>query len=67
MIASQGNIDPIKDRLGISARRVVVPEKASILWDFQPALAQHYEATKCENDVGVEINQGTSQIIRDAG
>jgi hypothetical protein len=64
---SQGKTDPIKDRLGISGTRVVVPEKASILWDFQPSLAQHYKATKCRNGVGVEMNQGTSQIIRDAG
>jgi hypothetical protein len=33
-IASQGKVDPTKDRLGVSSRRVVVPEKAGIRWDF---------------------------------
>jgi hypothetical protein len=33
-----------------------VPEKAGIRRDFQPALAQHYEATKYRNIVGIEMN-----------
>jgi hypothetical protein len=55
-LASQGNADPTEDFLGVSGRRVVVPEKAGIQRDSQPALTQHYEATKCINDVGVEVN-----------
>jgi hypothetical protein len=54
--ASQGKADPAEDCLGVSGRRVVVPEKAGIQRDSQPALAQHYEATKCRNDNGVEMN-----------
>jgi hypothetical protein len=54
---SQGKADPTEDRLGISGRRVVVPEKADIRWDSQLALTQHYEAAKCGNNVGVEMNQ----------
>jgi hypothetical protein len=54
--ASQGKADPTEDCLGVSGRRVVVLEKASIRRDSQPALTQHYEATKCRNSVGVEVN-----------
>jgi hypothetical protein len=54
--ASQGKADPAEDCLGVSGRRVVVPEKAGIQRDSQPALAQHYEATKCRNSLGVEVN-----------
>jgi hypothetical protein len=54
--ASQGKADPTEDCLGVSSRRVVVPEKSGIQRDSQPALIQHYEAAKCKNDVGVEVN-----------
>jgi hypothetical protein len=54
--ASQGKTDPTEDCLGVSGRRVVVPEKAGIQRDSQSALAQHYEAAKCRNSVGVEMN-----------
>jgi hypothetical protein len=67
VIALQGKANPTEDRLGVSGRRVVIPEKAGIRWDSQPALTQHYEAAKCENSVGVEMNQRTSQIIHDVG
>jgi hypothetical protein len=56
MFASQGKADPAEDCLGVSGRRVVVPEKAGIQRDFQPALSQHYEAAKCRNDISVEMN-----------
>jgi hypothetical protein len=55
-LVSQGKDDPTEDCLGVSGRRVVVPEKAGIQRDSQLGLAQHYEATKCRNDVGVEMN-----------
>jgi hypothetical protein len=55
-VASQGKVDPVEDYLGVSARRIIVPEKASIRRDSQPALAQHYEAAKCQNGIGVEMN-----------
>jgi hypothetical protein len=67
VIALQGKADPTKDHLVVSGRRVVIPEKADIQWDSQPALTQHYEAAKCGNGVGVEMNQRTSQIIHVAG
>jgi hypothetical protein len=67
VIMSQEKANPTEDHLGVSGRRVVVPEKAGIQWDSQPTLAQHYEASKCGNDVGVEINQRTSEIVHDAG
>jgi hypothetical protein len=53
--ASLRKVDPTEDCLGVSGRRVVVPEKAGIRRDSQPALAQHYEATKCRNSIGVEM------------
>jgi hypothetical protein len=56
MFASQGKADPAEDYLGVSGMRVVVPKKAGIRRDFQPALAQYYETSKCRNDVGVEVN-----------
>jgi hypothetical protein len=37
--ASQAKADPAKDCLDVSDRRVVVPEKAGIQRDSQPALA----------------------------
>jgi hypothetical protein len=55
--ASQGKIDPVEDCFGVSGRRIVVPEKASIRRDSQPALTQHYKVAKCRIDVGVEMNQ----------
>jgi hypothetical protein len=55
-LASQGKADPAEDCLGVSGRRVVVLEKAGIRRDSQLALTQHYEATKCRDDVGVEVN-----------
>jgi hypothetical protein len=56
VFASQGKADSTEDYLGVSGRRIVVPEKIGIQRDFQPALTQHYEAVKCRNGVGVEMN-----------
>jgi hypothetical protein len=56
VVASQGKADPTKNCLGVSGKRIIVPEKASIWRDSQPALAEHYEAAKCQNGVGVEMN-----------
>jgi hypothetical protein len=56
VVASQGKADPTEDCFGVSGRRIIVPEKASIWRDSQPTLAQHYEAVKCRDDVGVEMN-----------
>jgi hypothetical protein len=39
VFASQEKADPTKDCLGVSGKRVVVPEKAGIQRDSQPALA----------------------------
>jgi hypothetical protein len=55
-LASQGKANPAEDALGVSGWRVIIPEKAGIRRDSQPALTQHYEATKCRNSVGVEVN-----------
>jgi hypothetical protein len=55
-LASQGKADPTEYCLSVSGRRVIIPEKPGIWRDSQPALTQHYEATKCRNDVGVEVN-----------
>jgi hypothetical protein len=55
-VASQGKTDPAEDCLGVSGRRIIVSEKTSIWWDSQPTLAQHYEAAKCRNSIGVEMN-----------
>jgi hypothetical protein len=55
-VASRGKADPAKNCLGVSGRRIIVPEKASIWRDSQPALAQHYEAAKCRNGTGIEMN-----------
>jgi hypothetical protein len=55
-VASQRKVDPTKDYIGVSGRRIIVLEKASIQRDSQPALAQHYEAAKCQNSVGVEMH-----------
>jgi hypothetical protein len=55
-MASQGKVDQTEDRLGVLGRRVVVPEEAGIWRDSQPAIAQHYEAAKCGNGIGVEMN-----------
>jgi hypothetical protein len=55
-VASQGKADPTKDCLGVSDRRIIVPEKASIRRDSQPALTLHYEVAKCRNGVGVEMH-----------
>jgi hypothetical protein len=54
--ASQRKADPAKDCLGVSGRRIIVSEKTSIRRDSQPALAQHYDAAKCRNGVGVEMH-----------
>jgi hypothetical protein len=51
-VASQGKANPAENCLVVSGRRIIVPEKASIQRDSQPSLTQHYEATKCQNDVG---------------
>jgi hypothetical protein len=55
-VASQGKVDPTENCLGVSSRRIIVPEKASIWRDSQLALTQHYEAAKCQNGDGVEMN-----------
>jgi hypothetical protein len=55
-VASQRKADPAEDCLGVLGRRIIVPKKASIRRDSQPALTQHYEATKCRNGVGVEMH-----------
>jgi hypothetical protein len=55
-VVSQRKADPAEDCLGVSGRRIIVPEKTSIWRDFQPALAQHYEAAECQNGVGVEMH-----------
>ena len=55
-VASQRKADPAEDCLSVSGRRIIVPEKASIRRDSQPALTQHYEAGKCRNGVGVGVN-----------
>jgi hypothetical protein len=55
-VASQGKVDPTENCLGVSGRRIIVPEKASIWRDSQLALTQHYEAAKCQNGDGVEMN-----------
>jgi hypothetical protein len=39
VIALQGMADPTEDRLSVSGKRVIVPEKVGIRWDFQLALA----------------------------
>jgi hypothetical protein len=62
----QGKADPTKNCLGVSGRRIIVSEKASIQRDSLPALALHYEAAKCRNGVGVEMNLRASQIVHDA-
>jgi hypothetical protein len=54
--ASQGRADSAEHCLGVSGRRIVVSEKAGIQRDSQPAPTQHYEAGKCINNVGVEVN-----------
>jgi hypothetical protein len=64
--ASQEKADHTKDCLGVSGGRVVVPEKAGIRMDSQPALTQHYKAAKCRNNVGIEINKRASQVVHDA-
>jgi hypothetical protein len=56
VVASQEKADPAENCLGVSGRRIIVPEKASIQRDSQPALARHYKATKCRNGVDVEMN-----------
>jgi hypothetical protein len=53
---SQGKANSAEDCLGVSGKRVAVLEKVGIQWDFEPALAQHYEVVKCRNDIGVEVN-----------
>jgi hypothetical protein len=45
-VVSQRKADPTEDCLGVSDKRIIVLEKASIRRDSQPALTQHYEATK---------------------
>jgi hypothetical protein len=55
-VASQRKADPTEDCLGVSGRRIIVLEKASIRRDSQLALAQHYEAVKCQNGVGVVMH-----------
>jgi hypothetical protein len=56
VISSQEKANSAKDHFGVSDMRVVVPKKAGIRWDSQPALAQHCEAAKCGNGIGVEMN-----------
>jgi hypothetical protein len=54
--ASQEKADPAEDCLGVSGRRVVVPEKTGIQRNSQLALAQNYKAAKCRNGIHVEMN-----------
>jgi hypothetical protein len=54
-VASERKADPTKDCLGVSGRRIIVLEKASIRRDSKPALTQHYETAKRWNDIGVEM------------
>jgi hypothetical protein len=56
VFASQGEVDPTEDRLGVSGRRIIMSEKASIWRDSQSALTKHYKAAKCRNSVGIEMN-----------
>jgi hypothetical protein len=42
-VASQGKANPTENCLGVSGRRIIVLEKASIQRDSQPTLTQHYE------------------------
>jgi hypothetical protein len=56
VFASQGKADPAEDCIDVSSRRVVVPKNDGIWRDFQPTLAQYYEAAKCRNSVGIEMN-----------
>jgi hypothetical protein len=53
---SQGKADPTEYCLGVSGRRVAVPEKVGIWRDSQPALVQYYKAAKYRSGVGVEVN-----------
>jgi hypothetical protein len=55
-LVSQGKADPTEDCLAVSGKRVVVPEKAGIRRNSEPAFTQHYEVVKCRNDIGVEVN-----------
>jgi hypothetical protein len=55
-VASQGKADPAENYLGVLGRRIIVPKKASIQRNSQPALTQYYEAAKYRNGVGVEMN-----------
>jgi hypothetical protein len=48
--------DPVENCLGVSGRIIIVPEKAIIQRDSQLVVAQHYDAAKCRNGVGVEMN-----------
>jgi hypothetical protein len=55
-VAPQRKADLAEDCLGVSGRREIIPKKASIRRDSQLALAQHYEAAKCQNGIGVEMH-----------
>jgi hypothetical protein len=66
VLASQGKVDSAEGCLGVSGKRVVVSENVGIQRDSQPALTQHYEATKCKNGVGVEVNLRAFQVVHDA-
>jgi hypothetical protein len=48
-VASQGKVNPTEDCLGVSGRRIIVSEKASIWSDS----SQH---SHCQNSVGVEMH-----------
>jgi hypothetical protein len=37
-LASQGKANPVEDGLGVSGRRIIIPEKTGIRRDSQPAL-----------------------------
>jgi hypothetical protein len=56
VVPSPGKANLAKNCLGVSGGRIIVPEKASIQRDSQPALAQHYETAKCQNGIGIEMN-----------
>jgi hypothetical protein len=55
-IAVRRKANPAENCLGVSSRRIIVSEKASVWRDSQPALTQYYEVAKCRNNIGVEMN-----------
>jgi hypothetical protein len=48
--------DPGINNLGISDRRIEIPEQAGIWCDPQLAFTQHYKAAESSDGIGVEVN-----------